>query len=344
MKHFFLFILLIGFTSCATINFLTIETKEPAAITFPPEVKNILIVDNSISDTTEPEEGTDLSIMSNDSAKTVMLNSLKQFMSEEKYFDNVEIYLEKIREDTLSETRPLTQSKVRALSGKNKADAIISLDLYMVSAGIESSNVYYFADYSLLSAHVGSILRVYESNGTMLSPPVVCIDSLFLEGSENWSRRKNNIQEMNGLVSEISVKVADNLTSAFVPSWKTQQRWFYSDNSSEMKAAAAYVTEGKWEEAADIWGILYDKENNDKKKLKLASNLALANEYLDNIDHALDWINLAFELIPNKSKSEEAILTVKYRNSLIDRKEVRAKLFEQLGLESIEDNSEIEEE
>lgn len=341
MKYILTLIFLIAFASCATTNYLTIEVKEAAAVTFPNDVKNVLIVDNSASNTeTESDENNSkLAVISNDSAKSIVLNSLKQFMNEEKYFDKVEIYPQKVNNaSSIEETRPLGPSKARSLCRSNKADAIISLDLYLVSASVETESVYFFNNYSLLNAQVGSILRVYGTNGAMIAPPVVYMDSLFLEASENWSLKKSNINELNGLVTEISVKTADNLTSAFIPSWKTQERWYFSDSSSDMKKATKFVLDGKWEEAADVWSSLYDKENNKNKKAKLASNLALANEYLDDIDNALAWISVAYDLLPVRSQSEVAFLTAKYKGVLGKRAENKSKLYKQLGLEVIDDS------
>ena len=340
MKYIFALISLIALTSCATTNYMTIEIKEAAAVTFPNNVKNVLIVDNTVLETDAEDSDPDskLAIISNDSAKSIMLSSLKQFMNEEKYFDNVDIYPQRVNNySSIEEAKPLSSSKVRSLCRDNNADAIISLDLHMVSAGVESESVYYFNDYSLLNAQIGNILRVYGTNGTMISRPIVQMDSLFLETSGDWSRNKSRLNELNGLISEISVKAADNLTGTFIPSWKTQERWFFSDNSSEMKKAAKYVAEEKWAEAADIWRALYDKESNNNKKIKLASNLALANECLDDIDNALAWMSIAFELLPQKSTSEIALLTVKYGEILNLREKDKSKLYEQLGLEIIDD-------
>jgi tetratricopeptide (TPR) repeat protein len=340
MKYIYTLIYLVAFASCATTNYLTIEIKEAATVTFPNNVKNVLIVDNTAANEEAESDKNDpkLAIISNDSAKSIAINSLKKFMNEEKYFDMVDVYPQKINSNgSIEEIKPLAPSKVRSLCRSNKADAIISLDLYMVSAGVEAESVYFFNDYSLLNAQVGSILRVYGANGTMIAPPVVYMDSLFLESSENWSLKRSNISELNGLVAEISIKAADNLTGAFIPSWKTQERWYFSDSSSEMKRAAAFASEGKWEEAADIWRALYDNEKNSNKKAKLASNLALANECLDNISNALIWITTAYDLLPNKSASELTLLTIKYKEILSSREKNKSKLYEQLGLEIVKD-------
>lgn len=339
MKSFLYFALLFILTSCgATANYLTIDVKEPAIVTFPKDMKKVLIVDNSASDPRNEMEDASVrspfNIISNDSAKSIMLSSLTQFMNEEPYFESVRLYPQNTNTNSsFGEIKNLTPSKIRSLLRQEKADALISLDLFGVTAGIESESVYYFSDYSFLETHVGAILKVYGANGNLIAKPVGYIDSLFFEGNGDWSQRKSSISEINGLVSEISLKTADNLTSAFIPSWSSQPRWYFAWNSPEMKKATAFVLENNWAEAADVWSLLYDNETDNNKKIKLASNLALANENLDDIQNASDWITIAFDLLPNKSRSELALLTVQYKKILAERLLKKSKLYEQLGLD-----------
>lgn len=338
MKNLYISIFLIFFASCATTNYINIDVKEPAAVTFPVEVKNVLIVNNSAS--VNDDESDKSSVLTTDSAKAIMLSSLRLFMSEEKYFDTVALYpVATNKTEIVDKTRPLSPAKVRSICRQRKADALITLDLFMVSAQLESENVSYFNDYSFLSSHIGTIFKIYNKDGSQLSRPVVYLDSLFLENNTDWGNRQNSIPQINNLVTDISIKAADNLTSAFIPSWKSQNRWYFSDSSKEMKMASKYVNEGKWAEAAEVWGTLYENENNKTKKIKLASNLALANECLDDIENALAWIDIAYDMLPEKSNSEFAVLTLRFKNALLKRSNERPKLYEQLGLTFMDEDS-----
>lgn len=343
MKSYFYLVSLFILSSCGvSTQYISIDVREPAVVTFPEDVKRILIVDNTALIPKVEDDDSHLAnsfdIVSNDSAKNIMLNSLVTFMNEEGYFEDVQLYSKRTNNgDSPLEITNLTSSKVRSLIRQNKVDALISVDLFGVSAGIESESVYYFNDYSFLRAHVGVILKAYGRNGSLLATPVAYIDSLFLEGSADWSIRKSKMSEINGLVSEISVKAADNLTSAFIPSWSNQPRWYFTGSSSEMKKATALVLENNWAEAADVWSLLYDKETDRDKKIKLASNLALANECLDDIENASAWATVAFDLLPDRSKSELAMLTAQYKRILSDRVLKKSKLYKQLGLDILEE-------
>lgn len=337
------FLFLLYFSSCVTTNYIAIDVRQPAAVSFEPEMKNIVIVNNSASQADEEvqangEKKNDLSVISTDSAKLLFTSSLQQFMSEEKYFDKVDVYPYETNSGKGDEIKPLSARNVQTICHEKKADALISLDLFMVTAELESVDTEYFSVYNLLKAKIGVLMRVYDIDGSQLSPPVAHIDSLFMEGFTDWSKLSNSVPEINKLVSEISVKAADDITSIFVPSWKTQDRWFYSDNSKEQKNATAFVKSGKWQEAANIWGELFEKETNKNKKIRLASNIALANESLDDIDNAVSWIDIAFDLLPDRSKSDLAVEVIRYREVLTRRENNIPKLYQQLGIELPEED------
>lgn len=327
-------ILIYILSSCTTTNFISIDIRQPAFISFPPEVTNVVIVDNSPTldnddETENPNNGP--SILSMDSARTIFLNSLTKFMSEEKYFNKVELYPYKTYDGSNNDITLLPVRKVQAICHEKDADALLSLNLFAISAQLETENTAYFSNYSILGSKLGVIMRVYAKDGSQYAGPIGLIDSLFRQEMTDWSRIKNNVDEINSLVTEMSVVGADKMTGNFIPSWKTSQRWYYSDNSSEMKQAAKYVEQGKWPEAADIWGKLYDN-NKPTKKIRLASNIALANESLDDIENAVKWINTAFEMLPEKSRSELAIQVALYKTELETRLKNIPKLKEQLGI------------
>ncbi|NDV96181.1 hypothetical protein D0T84_14855 [Dysgonomonas sp. 521] len=333
----FLFALL--FTSCVTTNVVSIDVREPAIVSFDdPQTKKVIIVNNSASQADEDvqangEKQAEISVISTDSAKILLINSLSQYMGEEKYFSGVEIYPHETNRGKASDIKPLSARNVQTICREKNADILISLDLFVVSAELESVNVDYFNNYNLLSSKLGALLRVYAMDGSRLAPPIAHVDSLYREASITWNNIKNSIPEINDLVTEITMKAADELTGTIIPSWSTQTRWYYSDNSGDMKNAAKLAGAGKWLEAADIWGTLYDKEKNITKKIRLASNLALANEYLDDVGNALSWINVAYDLIENKDKSLLAKQVAFYRQFLIKREDSMYKLYQQLGIE-----------
>lgn len=345
MKHILYITTLIFLTSAcgSTASLISIDVLEPAAISSPTDVRNVLIVDNSPSQKNESvtvngEKNDDTNFITTDSVKAVMLKALDQFMSEEKYFDKTSIYPRNVNASFVNEIKSLTARKAQSISMEKDADMLIVLDLFTVSATSEYVNTEYFEGFNLLTAKIGAVIRTYDHEGKPFSEPFLLLDSLYRQNSTTWVDRSNSIEQMNDLVYEIAVHSADRLSRVFVPSWKTYNRIIYTGNSSQMKSATTLATKNQWKKAADIWAGLYETEKNRNKRIRLASNIALANEYLDDIENALWWIEEAYKALPSgKSKSELSLQVFAYRSDLMRRRNNMPKLYNQLGIESVED-------
>lgn len=345
MKYLlYIFSIVLIATSCNSINFVTLDVRKPAVVTFPPEITNILIVDNSPTISSQKEEENskdgDIHVLKVDSAKKILLTSLNQFMNEENYFGEVKMYPYRTN-NTHEDVNALTERKVQSICNEQDADAIISLDLFTISGQLETENTGYLESYQILGAKLGTLVRVFSNNGELLEEPIVQLDSLYSESFTRWGNSKENILLLNGLMNDICIMGADNLTGKFIPSWNSQNRWYYSSGSSKMKAADKLAKAGKWEEASTIWKIIYDNEKNNKKKARLASNIALAYEYLDQSAEALHWINEAYKELPQKSKSDLSVQIMSYKTILEKRVRSMPTLHEQLGIkDQPEDNQE----
>lgn len=337
-----LILALLFLNACNSTRYITIDIREPASITFEPEIKKIIVVDNgaSSSDSDDSDTTEGQSIISPDSVKSILLKHLVQFMNEEKFFDSVALYPKKMNvSGDPNRERPLSRYRIRSICKETDADALLSLDLFAVQAQIESENIGYFNNYRLLSALLGSIMRVYTSDAKKYNPTIAHLDSLFREEHSDWNMTSRNVPLINDLVTELAVIGADKLTGRFIPSWKSQERIYYTNGSSEMKKAEELLKAGKWQEAAEIWSTLSEKEGNKKEKARLASNIALANECLDNIENANRWIDLGVEMLKENDKSTLAREIVKYKAILVSRSTKLSKLYEQLGLTPVEDIS-----
>jgi len=362
-------------SSCTSpLNLISIDALEPATVSFPPEVTKVVLVNNSPTPPHEEEDkpnvqGTRTPILTLDSARNIFLSSLEQFMKEEKYFTEVELYPHKTNNTPiLKDVNPLSRRKAQAICRERNADALVSLDLFAITVQLESENTAYFSNYSIIGAKSGLILRVFSKEGNQYTSRIGYVDSLFAEGPAPWDIKRNYAGEVNTLITDLSIVGADKVTGKLIPSWKKHDRWYYSGNSKEMKQAASFVKEGKWADAAVIWGQLFDKETKANKKIRLASNIALANECLDDIDNASNWINIAYEMLSVKDKaklekkliplmqlygsnkgplidppaSNDAERTFLYKKILTTRKNNSAKLEEQLGITDEQTEDDVE--
>lgn len=317
MKYILSIMLLILSVSCTTTRTgrIAINVRKPARITFPAETKNVLIVDNTMN----VNDGDIGAKITTDSVKILLLHYLQKYMIGEHFFDNVRISSEKIN-------NLLTSGEIGNICQIDSVDALIVLDSFSSSTQLSPYTKTFFE--KMIVSYIESTFSVYYSDGSKISD-FVHRDGMQLD---SWSKNQDTVVVMNVLVDKSAQKVADNLTSMFIPSWKYEHREFFSDNSSEMKDVSKCLDEEDWIGAADIWGRLYDKEQNRVKRMKLAYNLALASEYYDDIENAFAWINIAYDLA---NKNDSDFSSVKhYRYKLETRYKEKDSLFEQLKIVS----------
>lgn len=342
MKYIIIFItIILSASSCNTLKITTIDVRKPANVTFPSNVTDIIVVDNTPKEKTSKGENKlgDIPIIKLDSAKSVMLSHLGQFMNGERYFNKVEIYPYRTNGSVSQEVSPLSTRKIQSICHESNANALISVDMFTVSGELDTESTGYLSSYRIIAAKLGALVRVYSEDGNLYSAPIVLLDSLYREENLDWSKINSSIPPLNDLIVELSVLAADHLTGKFIPSWQQQDRWYYVNNSSKMKEAAKYAEQSKWKEAVDIWKILFEIEKNTKKKIQLSSNIALACEYLDEIDNAVIWINTAYNLLPPNKDSDLSNQITTYKNILEKRQNVMPLLYKQLGIDENKEDS-----
>ena len=328
------------FGSCATTNFLSIDVMTPAAISFPPEVVNLVVLDNTGNQPADENHITvdfdgriAKSAVSNDSVKKVFKEAFVQFMNEDKYFNKVELYPWATRTDSdYNRVALLMTGEIEDICKATDADALVSIDMFVTASNMELGKGAgpFSMGFNELKGIVGISGRIYNKSGRMLARPIAQIDSVF------WNNIDNYIPHREDALLELALISAERFTKGFIPYWDKRERWYFSDNTSSMKNGAKLAKGGYWKDAALVWGEAYEKENNTTRKIKLASNIALANECLDDIENASNWIDIAFDLLPEKDGRELAIMVFSYKKQLDLRKSNISKLKDQLGNDEIE--------
>lgn len=310
---------------------------KPAAVSFSPDIVNVAIVDNAA---TQPDSEGHITIdfnrrieqnsASTDTAKIVFKESLVQFMNEENYFNKVELYPYNMRTDTDYERISLlTKEDIKEICKEMDADAAISLDVFMTSSdmvlGIGSGG--FSMGYNELKGKIGLSYRIFDREGELIGSPLAQIDSVF------WNNIDRYIPHRDDALKQLSLIAAEKAANLLIPYWEKQERWYFSDGTSGMKEGVQLAKEARWADAAVKWGDAFSIEEKPQKKAKLASNIALANECLDDVENALKWVNIAISYLPEQSKSDLLIMTVFYKAQLQKRMESVPKLKTQLGNE-----------
>ena len=320
-------------SSCSTAHDFTIEIREPAKITFPPDVSNIVVVNNAVVPENNDLE-TDYSFNNKESYASATLNfdsaiwvsvaTLAKGIAAEEFFSDVMVHLEPIRLDNACmEILQIPADIRRAIYTTTGADAIISVDRCLfryvqkidkIDVGYEYSPHYIFVN---AKAEANFTYSIYLRDRANPLTTFVLEDSLFYSSQVIGDSTLIYKTIPNELIVETAAYMAEKAIPYFIPTWKEVNRVLYSSPESRMKEARAYAKANKWNTAKEIWLQLYSQENKPSVQARLANNLAIVSEVQDDLTQSLEWAQKAETLFQGNKKETDWITS--YIASLRER-------------------------
>lgn len=328
--------------SCSSINYVGIETYNPAEITFPDNVSKILVVNHAVPQPTDV--GCQFSLfgvkqdtcrMKTDSALMDACRGLGKAMVDGAYFDDVLLYHDPVRRDDVYYEDPkMTPSEVSALCRETGADAVVSLDRLLFET---KKDVVAFAD-GFLTGDIGvkmsGVLRSYVPGRENPLATVYVADSLFFsEMAYSLDLLDQVLPSMEDAARISGEYLGSKSSPNFVPHWSNDTRWFYTGMGALWKEASAYAQAEKWDKATERWEHLYNKSGNWKTKAKAASNIALGYEMKSELKEAHEWASKSYDLFKKNEgeDSRDANLLQLYVEALLKRIRSDRKLNMQVG-------------
>lgn len=339
------YLLIAGFLSaCGSINYVGIETYNPAEVTFPESAGRVLIVNNAVS---QPADvGYEYSLYGvvqdtckarADSALFDACRTLGESINKMSFFNDVLLYHMPVREDNNYFTdMKLTASEVASLCDETGADAIISVDRLLFET---KKDVVAFAEgyvMGIVNVEIGGVLRSYLPGREKPLATVYVSDSLY------WSESAYDITLLNKILPtpEDALRAAGEYIGSkvyanFVPHWDQESRWYYTGIGSQWKEASAYASAEKWEMAAERWHSIYNTHSTSwRGRAKAASNLALSYEMKGKLPEAYDWAAKSYKLFNDHNESDKNTQLLKiYVETLLNRVRSDKKLNMQFGEE-----------
>jgi hypothetical protein len=338
---------------------LTIEVQEPAPVTFPLDIANLLVVNNSV---TQPNDiginrnykgltinGYELDL---DSVAWIASASLASHIRETNFFSAVSFYTKPVRDDNeWLVAAPLSKAFREEIFEQRNFDGIISIDRILinlderVSTNEEGETLF---DRILFGQEVAverdtlkrPNLTKYKSIEAKVQAKLIC--SVYLYERENplttftvsdslsfrdiffENRDVSTIfKELpEALIDELAYNMGENLIYYFTPSWVLKERTIYTGYNSRMQEAFSFSRTGKWDKAEVLWMNEYDKTSKPSDKGKRANNIAIANELQDKLETALRWAEIAKESFQEsglKATSDEFVRINAYITDLQKR-------------------------
>ncbi len=335
-----LFFSMLFFSNCAGIQYMSIETREPAQVTLPSEVKSVLVINNVVR---QPDEighnvkrlgknHSDRVKVSADSVAIFYTEALSQFLGEEEYFNAVRYYQKPLRSDNdFWQEVPISPETMRELRNATATDAIISLDKLI----LQTDRTDFFQQegykYAGLVGKIHSVIRVYLPSMEGKIPMVQFTDSMKWEGYDIHDGRAYAdliVPSQEEAMKQLAVSAAEKMTKVFSPHWENQDRWYYTPMSSKMREGEVFAKSNQWLNAIEKWNESYIKEKSKLNQAKAAHNMALGYEMLDDMDNAYKWAALAADLFQEStaSGSLERRRSLLFKNEIERRKDTSNKL------------------
>lgn len=323
----------VALTACGGINYVGIETCNPGEVTFPKEIKKVLMVNNAV---VQPENSgytyTVLGIKQDtarakaDSALFDICSACGKNVLEASYFDDVLLLHDNLQAEvtgaiTLTEQK-LEGRQVSDLCDANGADAIISLDKMLFNMDKEVTNIGAGFVSGVIKVEMKGIMRAYVPGREKPLASVLIEDSVeFQQAAENLTVLNYYLPTADEALRIAGEYLGSKVASCFVPHWSEETRWYYNNANSRWKEAAAYAAASKWSEAGNIWTNIYEKTKSENTKAKLASNIALVKEMQSHLEEASEWAQKSYLSFCNTEgdQSRNAVLLKAYSEVLQKR-------------------------
>jgi tetratricopeptide (TPR) repeat protein len=321
---------------------LPIDYLVPAEVSFPAQIKRVGIVNNvgetpgriaknTVVDSIllEKTNGFLEQYWLNGDPK-VTAEALAESLAGENYFDEVIICDSVLQASGAPKQAPfLSKEAVNALTERLDVDMLISLEEIQVEVKRQVFPMANIGFLGTVDAKVYPKVNLYIANRTS---PLVMIN-----GNDSISREdlvstliaaRTKVVPDEQLIAEASDFAGALPVRYMTPHWKTAGRFFYDNGSPEMRDAAFFVRENRWDKAFALWETFFEKAKGIKKA-RAASNISLYYEMKDDLKKAHEWGAKALELakvalqIPEDERTtslSDDYTRIRYNQSILEER------------------------
>ncbi|KAA9038123.1 tetratricopeptide repeat protein [Ginsengibacter hankyongi] len=333
MKNLFInVIIIIAFSSCASTNLVHISVLQPAPVTLPPYIKNVVVVNRTevskkskvfnVIDKAVSLESPNLDKEGSQATITGLSDELKK----NNRFDEVTLLTNSgLTTDAPGMfPAPLPWDLIEKYCSDNNADALFSLELFDTKSQIDYSvnkttiktvlgNVPAIEQQANMHTIVNAGWRIYEVRGkNILDEASINRTITFHARGINPLLAAQALTDRREAVKEVGNVAGHDYAFNIIPLWVRVTRDYYVRGSASFKIATRKARTGNWDGAAKLWQA---EVNNPKRKIagRACYNMAIINEINGDVDSAIQWAQKAYENYNNH-------LALSYVNILKNRK------------------------
>ena len=300
-------LILLTISGCKPYRYFSIETNNPASITFPLEKRRLLIVNNALPQDDVPfespkREKPESITITADSTDFDFCRTLGEILAGFQGFDDVRLLEGGLRQDMSPFNAPaLSREEVELLCDEHESDIVISLDRLLFKVGERIDMLFGLQMQAVIEIDLSGVLRVYSAGRVTPMTTILLTDTLAVElefeydDSDIWQLLLT--ADQSNLLRESARHLADEARKHFVPYWSEDVRWYFTANEAQWKEATACVESEKWDKALELWQALYERTSSWKRQARLCSNMALGCEMTGDLDQALLYAKMSHQLM-----------------------------------------------
>ena len=230
-----------------------------------------------------------------------MINVLGEKLNESGFYDDVLIYNDIIRTDSLyNEQIPLNKTTIDTIFEVSGSEWILSLDKLNYHTILTDKNItQMFSPFISLHIIVEADFSIFEYGN------YIPLQSLKIKDTINWETSHvmlenaiNELADFNTCLYDAIYISAENGIKKWIPQIKTVERFVVKSNNSAMIEAYDFFICKEYENAVIMWEHVYETIPNNKLKQQAAYNIAIVNEKEMKFENALHWIELAKKINP----------------------------------------------
>ncbi len=322
-------LLFILFPACVPMAKVEIRVMDPAQITLPSYLRDLVFINRSIlseltdpDSTWTPEEHYVLDTLMNN----WIIRGIQESMKESPLFrlDTFRVILAR-RDERGSLDRILTPGEIdRIKKVVPDADALISLEYFILEDSVRvdiSLGEYGYKGY--LGLYTRSLWRIYDLSRDTVVDECRLKDVVdWMAGGDTQEHALQNLPKMIDAIRVAGHNMGLRYGERISPAWIKADRYYHIGGCVEMRQAGRHIASGEWEAASGIWRILAS-DPVDRVAARACFNMALYSESEDQLVPALDWAIKSYAI-------RQESLTREYINLLRKRFDDRKKLGRQL--------------
>ena len=313
---------------CAWIyTMVDFEVLEPATVSFPPEVKQLIILNRApvTMDVLEEEDREGMNNRHLFIIDTLIINNLNKGLLAVLQQSPIEMFQKPVwiserRRDTAGlKDLILTRREVEDLCSTHRGDAVISLESYTMD--YDEVRINYDDNPLLVHTHYYEIAsrvhwNIYLPGNPRPFDTYVMSDTLFFtEVRDGMWVEYFTVERM---IREAFYDSGYRYGRYLVPAWVRASRNLYRGREDSLRLAAKYTSNGDWDNAYRIWENLSINADSTLAA-KALNNMAVYHELDDDLDTA--------NLMLNRSLAHDSLEVVEgyleeLETRILNRKEV----------------------